>query len=288
MEKETWKPILTLYTLLSTFEESRPKESSKKTAVDFNKYMEATNTVIKGLVDVIIEIANDYEQEKLVRSNLSKSADTLCSNQTASKAAIGLKDIKLDFQNSMRSFTIHNFENSDLPEPPTGLQFNTKAQIADTLKIPKDMQKDISFNKFAKKNSNTSTLIVRCPDINSKNEMEKIIRKSHKTSANLPKYIFSFVKKIRPLYVKLGDKLNNISCPDPYIMIRPTRAGDKLAVFSKDHTLNDASWNLVENLNIPYPAEIINSGHLTQTCKSRFLSDDEINICIPKSFHDAI
>ena len=73
--------------------------------------------------------------------------------------------------------------------------------------------------------------------------MEKLVRKNCKTSANLPKYVHNFVSKIRPLYVELGSKLSNITCNDPYIMICPSHTGDKLAVFSKDHTNSDAEWN---------------------------------------------
>lgn len=288
---ETWKPLMTLCSLLATFEKDLPsktspnsKDSAAEVRKSLNSYMDATNNLVKGLATVIEEISKDYLEEKNTRTKLSKSADTLCSNQTSAAALNGIKDLKTDLLSSMRSFTIHDVDNNSLPEPPSGLKFITKAQFADFLKIPKNLQTDLSFNRFNKKNSGKSTLIVKCKDINNKMDIEKIVKTSYKTASNLPKYVHHFVKKIRPLYVSLGTKLSNVSCADPFIMIKPTRNGDKLSVFSKDHSNPDSIWEFVESLNLPYPKNIIDSGHLSQTCKSSFLSSSDINQCVAANY----
>ena len=161
--------------------------------------MHSTNKLIDGLVEVLTEIVQDYDSEKKSRSKLSDCADTLRSNQVSSSAFAGIKELKSDLLKSMNSFAIHDFDNSTSPELSDGARFHSETQIADTLKFPKNIQNDLTIKKFTKKNSNASTLIVNCSNINTKAEKEKLVRKNCKTSANLPKYVHNFVTKIRPL-----------------------------------------------------------------------------------------
>ena len=288
MGEEGWKPLLTLCSILSTFEAERPNKCSGRKIEDvkdtLNLHIEATNKLLTGLTRVIEEIGNDFNTEKSQRAKLSKDSDILLANQTAAKASEGIKDLKSDLTNSMHTFAIHNLDNSILPNPPNSNIFNTKSQFGEILNIPSDLLKDMSFNHFKRKSSTTSTLIVKCPDMNTKYETEKIVRSKFKTSINLPKYIFQFVKKLRPLYVKRGKGLDKISCDDPYILIKPTKNCDKLCVLAKDHSKNDSTWIILETLNLPYPRDIVDTQSLSQRCISKILSEEEISSCIPNTF----
>ena len=287
-ETPAWKPLINLCSLLTTFQEEKPKTFKTKSNAETNevlkKYADCTDRLLEGIVRVVEEISNEFIKEKSCRESLQKDAEVISNNQNATKAASILKDCKADLLESTHTFTIHDVNYSLLPELEENKKFHTKTQLADFLKIPKDMQQQCNISSFKKKNSEKSTFIVRCDELKNKIELEKIVRASFKTSVNLPKYLYAFVKKIRPRYVELGRKLKVVNCEAPYIMIRPNREGDKLVVFAKDISQTDAKWNFVENLSLPYPNDIISSGNISQICSSNFLDEDIINAAIPDTF----
>ena len=70
---ETWKPLMTLCTLLATFEKDLPsktspntKDSAAEVRKSLNSYMDATNNLVKGLATVIEEISKHYLDEKML------------------------------------------------------------------------------------------------------------------------------------------------------------------------------------------------------------------------------
>ena len=283
-----WKPLINICSLLTAFQNEKPKTFKAKTIAKTNellkKYADCTDRLLEGIVKVVEEISQEFVKEKSCRQSLQKDAEVISSNQTATKAASILKECKADLLESTRTFTIHDIDYSLLPELEANKKFHSKTQLADFLKIPKEQQQHCNISSFKKKNSEKSTFIVKCTELKSKIEIEKIVKASFKTSVNLPKYLYTFVKKIRPRYVELGSKLKVVNCEAPYIMIRPNRDGDKLVVFAKDISQPDAKWNFVENLSLPYPKDIVTSGNMTQICSSNFLDEGVINAAIPDTF----
>ena len=64
MGEEVWKPLLTLCSILSTFEAERPKRVTGRKIEDvkhtLNMQVEATNKPLSGLTRVTEEIGNDF------------------------------------------------------------------------------------------------------------------------------------------------------------------------------------------------------------------------------------
>ena len=236
---EGWKPMMTLCSLLTTFKSDRPKKfygTNRELIEQLNLYALCTEKLLDGIIEVFDEISQEKMNDKTSRDNLEKNADIIASNQASNAASNMLNSCKNEMLNAARTFAIHDFDMSILPELDSDQKFHSKNQIADALKIPKDAQRDIQISTFRKKNAKSSTLIVKCTDFDKKTQIERNVRSNFKTSLNLPKYLYQFVKKMRPLYVNLGSKIEKISCPDPYILIRPNKDCDKLCSSERSYS----------------------------------------------------
>ena len=287
VRKDAWQPMLKIAAILTTFKDEIPKidkaDKSKMTPTlcfqHLCAYTEATSKVIEELGIVISDMAGDIHKEMEERCKLDETANSIKANQAMNDANQGIQVAKNQLIESMCSFTVHNFDSNLIPDSA-----NIQKKCKEIFKIPSIYNNHVSFRNFKKRGSQVSTLIVKCSDFLTKSAIESCVKTSHKTSINFPRYVHHFVKKIRPLYVNLGKKIDNNDAIKPFIFIKPNSAGDKLIISCKDPNESNAQWKFVECINIPYPVNIIESGHVTQTCKSKYLKDDEIKECCPPSF----